>query len=67
MKGDVMRVRRILREGPATSYEVAVAIGTSIHRASALLAHLRRHGMAVSSSARIKTGGRPAQLWSRAA
>lgn len=65
--GPVNQVRRVLREGPATSYEVAVAIGTTVQRASALLAHLRRHGLAVASNERIKTGGRPAQLWRRVA
>lgn len=64
--GPVNQVRRVLREGPATSYEVAVALGTTVQRASALLAHLRRKGLAVSSNERVKTGGRPAQLWSRA-
>jgi hypothetical protein len=67
MKGDLNRCLDLLGQGPATSYEIGVAMNTDVHHASALLAHLRRCGVVTSDKGVIRTGGRPAQLWRLAA
>lgn len=63
MRGDSTRILDILAQGAATAYQVAVELNTDVQHASALLAHLRRKGVAINEDARIRTGGRPAQLW----
>lgn len=59
----VADVLQLLSEGPATSFEVAAEFGWDVRIASAHLSNLRRSRRVVSEQARIKTGGRPAQLW----
>lgn len=68
MSGKLNRVLDVLSEGPATSYEVGVEIGTDVRHACALLSHLRRCGVVTSEKGVIKKDmGRTAQLWRLAA
>lgn len=67
MRGAANDVLAVLSHGPATAYQVAVELDSDVQRASALLSHWHRMGAVETTGEKIKTGGRPAQVWRIAA